>query len=153
MRILPSWSTVMNAKRGSTWRLTMVRLRPYRLRDRLPKGQGSAAEGIDADLQTCRPDGIHVDDVAQIFDIRADQIPLMGEVARCDTFHVAVAVAQKFIRAILYPGGDIGIGGAAIGRVVLEAAVCRRIVRRRDHDSVGRELLCGRDCKSGWRGI
>ena len=35
----------------------------------------------------------------------------------------------------------VGIGGAAVGRVVLEAAVLGRIVRRRDDDAVGEVLL------------
>ncbi len=37
--------------------------------------------------------------------------------------------------------GDVGVGGAAVGRVVLEAAILGRIVRRRDDDAVGEMLL------------
>ena len=38
------------------------------------------------------------------------------------------------------PSGHVGIGRAAVGRVVLEAAVLGRVVRRRDDDAV-REVL------------
>ena len=37
----------------------------------------------------------------------------------------------------LDPAGDVGVGRAAVRRVVLEAAVFGRIVRRRDDDAVG----------------
>src|SRR5262249_57342041 len=39
-----------------------------------------------------------------------------------------------------YPGGHVGVGGAAVGRVVLEAAVRGRVVRGRDDDAVGEML-------------
>ena len=46
------------------------------------------------------------------------------------------ALARSWIQR-----GDVGVGGAAVGRVVLEAAVLGRIVRRRDDDAVGEMLL------------
>src|ERR687889_504024 len=36
------------------------------------------------------------------------------------------------------PGGRVGVRRAAAGRVVLEAAVARRVVRGRDDDPVGK---------------
>ena len=41
---------------------------------------------------------------------------------------------------------DVGVRRAAVGRVVLEAAILGRIVRRRDDDAVREVLLCGRGC-------
>src|ERR1700744_1621555 len=43
---------------------------------------------------------------------------------------------QKIIGVVLYPLGCGGIGRAATGRIVLEAAVLRWIVRRRNYNSV-----------------
>ena len=52
----------------------------------------------------------------------------------------ALLLAQQFVGPILDPTGDVGVGRAAVGRVVLEAAVFGRIVRRRDDDAVGQVL-------------
>ena len=57
-----------------------------------------------------------------------------------DAFHTGVACTKERVRAILDPARDVGIGGAAVRRVVLEAAVFRRVVRRRDDDAVGEAL-------------
>ena len=45
--------------------------------------------------------------------------------------------ANNLIGAPLDPRGDFGVGGTAVRRVVLEAAVFGRVVRRRHHDAVG----------------
>ncbi len=47
-----------------------------------------------------------------------------------------VARAQQLVGAVLDPAGHVGVGGPAVGRVVLEAAVLRRVVRRGHHDAV-----------------
>ena len=54
--------------------------------------------------------------------------------------HPRIAVAQQRVGARLDPLGDIGIGRPAVGRIVLEAAVLRRIVRGRDDDAVGEAI-------------
>ena len=51
--------------------------------------------------------------------------------------HVLEPVAQNLVGALGDDPGGIGVGRAAVGRVVLEAAVARRVVRRRDDDAVG----------------
>ena len=42
--------------------------------------------------------------------------------------------------------GGLRVGGAAAGRVVLEAAVLRRVVRGGDHHAVGEARRCARGC-------
>ena len=44
---------------------------------------------------------------------------------------------NQLVGAVLNPGGARCVGRAAVGWVVLEAAVLRRVVRGRDHDAVG----------------
>ena len=44
---------------------------------------------------------------------------------------------QQPVGLVLDPAGDVGVGRAAVGRVVLEAAVLGRVVGRGDHDAVG----------------
>ena len=50
---------------------------------------------------------------------------------------VAVLRREQLVRPLLNPLRDVGVGRAAVRRVVLEAAVLRRVVRRSDHDAVG----------------
>ena len=109
--------------------------------DGLPVGKRGAAQGIDAALDVGVPDRFHVDDVRQILDVRSDEIVQAsgrGLERRLDRHaaHAAVALAQNFVRAILNPCRDVGVGRPTIRRVVLEAAIRRRIVRRCDDDSV-----------------
>jgi hypothetical protein len=55
--------------------------------------------------------------------------------------HIGVVAAQQFVGTILYPACHVDIGGPAVGRVVFEAAVLRRIVGRRDRDAIGQSIL------------
>ena len=55
--------------------------------------------------------------------------------------HSRVAGPQQFVGSILDPLRHVGVGRSAIGRVVLEAAILGRIVRRRDDDAVGKMCL------------
>ena len=106
---------------------------------------GRAAERIDADPHTRRLDQIHVHDIGEIGDVGCDVIMgvHIGRLARTlvadarDTlqprFHVAVRLFLDLSR-------DIGVGRAAMRRIVFVAAVFRRIVRRRDHDAIGEPI-------------
>ena len=51
--------------------------------------------------------------------------------------HFAQVGGEQLVGAVLNPPGGAGVGRTAIGRIVLEATIVRRIVRRRDHDAVG----------------
>ena len=76
-------------------------------------------------------------------DVGQDEVVLVrrrGLAAPLATARVArraLPVAQQLVGAVLDPARHVGVGRAAVGRVVLEAAILRRIVRRRDDDAVG----------------
>jgi hypothetical protein len=53
----------------------------------------------------------------------------------------AFLLAKEFVGAVLDPARRVGVGRAAVGRVVLEAAVVGRVVGRRDDDAVGQPRL------------
>ena len=55
--------------------------------------------------------------------------------------HALKAGLEKLVGLRLDPVGDGGFRRAAVGRVVFEAAVMGRIVRRRDDDAVGESGL------------
>ena len=105
-----------------------------------------AAERIHAHANAGTTDRIEIDSVAQIADVCSQEIVPVGR--RCalrlfqrDAPHILQPSFENCVGVILNPAGDRGIGGAAVGRVVLESTIVRRIVRRRDHDAVGESAL------------
>ncbi len=110
--------------------------------DRLPEMNSRAAERIDADLHAGRFDQRHVDAIAEIGDVGTDVVvemrrwrlagPLVGHPR--DTFECR---RQIGVGVLFDDRGDVGIGRAAVRRIIFVAAVLRRIVRGRDDDAVG----------------
>ncbi len=110
--------------------------------NRFPIWQRRAAERVHAQLQTGGADGVQIHDIFQILNIGQNKIVLMGgcRLERRDerhALHAGIIPAQQFVCAILHPACHVGVGGAAVGRIIFEAAVFRRIVRRRDDNAVG----------------
>ena len=108
----------------------------------LPIRQRRAAERVHAEFQTGGANGFHVHDIFQILDVRQNKIFLvrgcgLERGGERHALHAGIISAQQFIRAILHPLGHVGVGRAAVGGIVFEPAVGRRIVRRRDDDAVG----------------
>jgi hypothetical protein len=58
-----------------------------------------------------------------------------------DSLHAGEFISYQFVRAVLYPFRRVRVGGSAFRRVVLEAAVLRWIVGRRNHDAIGEVIL------------
>ena len=90
----------------------------------------------------------------RVVNIGRDEIFLMRArrfEGRCEryAFYIRIAFSQQFVGAVLNPLGHVGVGGTAIGRVILEAAILRRVVRRRDDDAVREMLPGGRGCTRG----
>jgi hypothetical protein len=55
-----------------------------------------------------------------------------------NSLHLAEIARQELVRTVLNPPRDVRVGGTAVGWVVFETAVARRVVRRRDDDTVGK---------------
>ena len=60
--------------------------------------------------------------------------------ARGHAFYRGIFLPEQGVGAVLDPAGDVGIGGAAVGRIVFEPAVVRRVVRGSDDDAVGQAV-------------
>ena len=109
--------------------------------DRLPVRLRRAAKRVHAEREAGGADRIHVHDVSQILDVRLHKV-LLVRVRRFDgrrerhTLHIGDIGFEQRVGAVLNPLGHVGVRGAAVGRVVLETPVFRRIVRRRDHNAV-----------------
>ena len=110
--------------------------------DRLPVVHRGAAERIDRECEARCADRVEVDDIAQIVHVGQREVFAMRRrraqrrVDR-DPLHVGVGAAQEVVGAVLHPARHVGVGGPAVRRVVLEAAVGRWVVRGRHDDAVG----------------
>jgi hypothetical protein len=61
-----------------------------------------------------------------------------------DPLHLLEAIAKQLVRAVLDDRGDLRGGRPAVGRVVLEAAVLGRVVRRGHHNPVREPAIAAR---------
>ena len=96
---------------------------------------GGAAQRIDPDAHAGRADRLHIDDIGEVGDIGRDVIMGVnaGRLARALVGNARDAVELRFeelVRGVLDPAGDVDIRRAAIRRIVFEAAIVGRIVRR-----------------------
>ena len=107
----------------------------------LPVSQAGASEGVDADAESRPLEHLYVDHVPEIVDVAGQEIeamhghrpprPLPG-----DPDYAPQPVSEELVGLVLDPVGHGSVGRATGGRVVLDAAVLRRVVRRRDHDAI-----------------
>ena len=112
------------------------------LADRHPVVDGRAAQWVRADPQVRTPDGIEVDDGAQVAHVRVEEVEVRRvlEVVRPlerGARDRLPAPLQQLVGPLLDPRGDRSLRRSAVGRVVLDAAVLGRIVAGGDDDAVG----------------
>ena len=116
------------------------------LGDVFPVLNARAAQRVGADLHPGLADGLQVQRVGQV-------VAVAGEVVEPVQLRLDVAEPLALDRGpvgqqVVGPGGDhagrVGVGRPTVRRVVLEAAVARRVVRGGDHDPVGGVAGVGR---------
>ena len=122
--------------------------------DLAPVVHGGAAHGVGADADAGVADGVQVQHGREVVHVAAEEVELAGGVrgqgvGQRDALDAAQAVLEQFVGAVGDPAGGVGVGGAAVRRVVLEAAVAGRVVAGGDHDAVG--LRCAGARRSGCR--
>ncbi len=120
-----------------------IQIEAVLLGDARPVMHAGTAQRIDTQAQAGRADRGEIDDIAQIIHIAAEVIVFLhiGRLPRLRQGHaldLTQAAFQQRVGAVLHPTGDIAVGRAAIGWVVLEAAAVRRVVRRGDHNAIGK---------------
>ena len=119
-----------------------LQLQPVVLGDGRPVVDRRPAQGVDAQAQPGPADRLHVHDGGQVLDVGGHVVVALhaggagGPLGR-DPPHPVQAGPQQPVGLVLDPAGDVGVGRAAVGRVVLEAAVLGRVVGGGDHDAVG----------------
>ena len=130
-------------------------INPVTFRDRLPIADGCASKRIDPDLHTRRADGFQVDHIGKVFHVGSDKV--LGVRGRgfegsleIDSLNAFVALREQFVRAVLNPVGDVGVGRSSVRRIVFEPAIGGRVVRRSDNDAVCQILPSVPDCIQGW---
>ncbi len=125
------------------------------LGDDVPIGDAGAAQGIHANLDAGLLDGIQIQHVLQIIHIGGDIVVFDHEralerIGERHAFHAGQPRFQNGVGAVFHPLGDLPFRGTTVGRVVLEATVFRRVVRRGDHHAVGtRSRLAGIVAQNG----
>ena len=122
-------------------------VQPVPLGDRAPVVDARAAQRVGADPHAGLADRVEVDDVRQVVDVRPEEVVRRrrrpGPRER-DPLHVAQPPRISSLARFAISGGGVAVGRAAVRRVVLEAAVGGRVVRRGDHDAVGQARARGR---------
>ncbi|MCU0282522.1 MAG: hypothetical protein MUD13_01275 [Candidatus Nanopelagicales bacterium] len=104
-----------------------------------------AAHGIRAEAHAGCPHRLEVEHVRQVAGVGVEVVVpadlVLGQRrAQRDPPHVAHPVSDDLVGPVLDPAGGIGVRRAAVRRVVLEAAVGRRVVRGRHDDAVGQAV-------------
>ena len=128
--------------------------------DLAPVGHARPAERVGADAHSGRLDRGQVHHLPESGHVAAQEVELPGGAGRDrpgvpDPAYSRESVGEQLVRPVLDLPGDVGAGRAAVGRVVLEPAVRRRVVRGRDHDPVGamrRRRSVVREDRAGHRG-
>ena len=139
MRILPSQSTRHEAEGRVELGVDDLEVEAVALGDRLPVAQARAAERVDAELEARVADRAEVDHRAEVVDVGGHVVAAAH--LRVLVGHALDAVQPRLeqrVGRVLDPAGHVGVGRAAVRRVVLEAAVAGRVVRGGDDDPVGR---------------
>ena len=117
-------------------------LQAVALTDRAPVVHRGAAQWVGPDAHAGLADRLEVDDALQVVDVGLQVVVLddVGAVERLgdrDPRDVLPPGGEQLVGAIGDPRGGLRAGRAAGGRVVLEAAVARRVVGGGHHDAVG----------------
>ena len=112
--------------------------------DRAPVVDTGAAQRVGADADSGGADRMEVDNIGQVLDVgvRGSRGAARSQRLRAAAPAYALKARRAESRSLdRRSRRRIGIGGTAVWRVVLEATVTRRVVRRRDDDSVGHAVV------------
>ncbi len=113
---------------------------PVALRDARPVRHSRAAERIHTERKVRRAHGLHVDHPPQVAHVGGNVVvPVRGGCGQRPlvrhTRHLA-GVSEQRVRFRLNPARGGGVRWSAVRRVVLDSAVVRRVMGRREHDAV-----------------
>src|SRR4029453_2459634 len=112
-----------------------LQVQPVAVGDGVPVVDRGPAQGVDPQAQPGPADGVGVDGGRQVPDVGVDVVVATHAVGGAP--RAGRDRPEKPVGLVLAPTGDVGVGRAAVGRVVLEAAVLGRVVGGGDHDPVG----------------
>ena len=128
---------------------------PEPVGDLAPVGDARATERVGPDADAGLADLVDVEHGGEVVDVRPQEVVRRRRRSRPgerDPPHLGEPAGDQLVGALRDHARRVGVGRAAVGRVVLEAAVGRRVVRRRDHDAVGEAPTRTAGPCRGWRG-
>ena len=115
--------------------------------NRRPHVDSRTAQRISADPQTSRLDGLHVDNIVKRTDISADVVEVLRVLQVERSLELGarnvLPLGKEFVGTVLNPRGFLRTGRTAVWRVVLDAAVSRRVVAGGQDDAVGLPVGAG----------
>src|SRR5699024_4313690 len=108
----------------------------------------SPAQGVGADPQPGAADDVEVDDGSEVIDVVRDVVEVLGVLQMKGALEPGARdllppVGQIGVGALGEPGRGLRAGRSAVGWVVLDAAVGRRIVAGGDDDAIGLGIGAG----------
>ena len=114
--------------------------------DRPPVVDARSAERVDSHADLRSANGVHVDHVGEVGDVGVEiVVPVRrGSTERPvegDPLHPSKGILEVLVCLRLDPRGDGGFRRPAVGWIVFEPAVVRRIVGWRDDDAIGEGLV------------
>src|SRR5439155_4861995 len=98
--------------------------------DGTPVVDAGPAQRIGADADALGADRVYVDDVGQVLDVGVQVVVPLRALQRPGQrrpLHALEPLAQNLVGTLGDDTGRVGVGRSAVGRVVLEAAVARRV--------------------------
>ena len=118
-------------------------VQPVALGNRPPVVDAGATERIDPQADLCAANDLHVDYIAKVARVGVEVVVPMGcgrpkRLLERNSVNAPQATFEKLVRLHLDPVSDDWTRRPADWGIVLEAAVMGRIMRRRDHDAIGK---------------
>ena len=141
--------------RGVDLRVDDREVQAVALADGRPVVDGRAAQRVGADAHARRPDRLDVDDLVQLAHVEVQVVEgrdagMVEQVGAHHAGHLApLPRLQQLVRAGRDHAGGVRVGGAAVGGIVLEPAVARRVVAGGDDDPVGQAVAAGAQLSGG----
>jgi len=136
----------MKRKVGSTVSLTNREVQPISLGNRPPVVDSCAAKGVHTHAEFSAANGVHVDHACEISNVSIEVVVPVGRGGAKSSFegnplHALEGGFEKIVCFLFNPFRDDALRRSAAWRVVLEATVMGRIVRRSNDNTVSESSL------------
>ena len=122
--------------------IDQLNIQIIKITDAFPVLNPGTTQRIHADFEFRVTDSIHVDHVTERTDVRLNQVHRSNQraaqgITHRHLFHLRHITGQQHIGTLFDNRGKVSVCRAAGRRVIFDATIFRRVVRRGDHNAVG----------------